>query len=72
MTKNGKEQNVVPTSVHQNIAAAQVCETYQKACSLFRALEWANNRGTAMHQFDMLETHFIEKMGTHNYIKEGL
>jgi len=71
MKKNGKEQNVVATSVHQNMAAAQVCETYQKACLLFRRLEHANNRGTGEHQFDMLEQHFINEVGTYNYIKEG-
>ena len=72
MKKNGKEQNVVATSVHQNIAAAKVCETYQKACLLFRRLEHANNRGTGEHQFDILETHFINEKGLSNYIKEGL
>jgi len=72
MKKNGKEQNVVGTSVHQNIAAAKVCETYQKACLLFRRLEHANNRGTGEHQFDILETHFINEKGLSNYIKEGL
>jgi hypothetical protein len=72
MKKNGKEQNVVPTSVNQNLAAAKVSETYQKACLLFRRLEHANNRGTGEHQFDILETHFINEKGVANYIKEGL
>jgi hypothetical protein len=34
-------------------------------------LQWANNMGTGEDDYNVLETHFIEKMGTHNYIKEG-
>ena len=72
MIKNRKEQNVVPTTTEQNLGAAKTCETYQKACLLFRRLEHANNRGTGEHQFDILETHFMNKMGLVDYIKRGL
>tara|TARA_Y100000310_G_scaffold286983_1_gene311585 strand:- start:181 stop:399 length:219 start_codon:yes stop_codon:yes gene_type:complete len=72
MIKNGKEQNVVPTTAEQNLAAAKCCETFQKACLLFRRLEHANNRGTGEHQFDILETHFINKKGLSRYVREGL
>ena len=72
MIKNRKQQNVVPTTSEQNLAAAKCCETYQKACLLFRRLEHANNRGTGEHQFDILETHFINKMGLTNYVRNGL
>ena len=65
-------QNVVPTTSEQNLAASKCCETYQKACLLFRRLEHANNRGTAEQAFDVLETHFINKKGLGNYIREGL
>ena len=61
MIKNRKQQNVVPTTSEQNLAAAKCCETYQKACLLFRRLEHANNRGTGEHQFDILEEHFNAK-----------
>ena len=67
-----KQQNVVPTTSEQNLAAAKCGETYQKACLLFRRLEHANNRGTGEHQFDILETHFINKVGLTNYVKNGL
>ena len=63
MIKNGKKQNVVPTTSEQNMAAAKVCETYNEAVRLFRSLEHANNRGTGEHQFDILEKHFNEKEG---------
>ena len=66
-----KELNVVATTTQMNLAAAKECENYQKACLLFRMLEHANNRGTGEHQFDILETHFMNKMGLSNYIKEG-
>ena len=72
MIKNGKKQNVVSTTGEQNMAAAKVCKTYNEAVSLFRALEHANNRGTAEQHFDMLEEHFIAKQGLMNYIKNGL
>ncbi len=72
MIKNGKEQNVVQTTTLQNLGAAKECETYQKACLLFRRLEHANDRGTGEHQFDILETHFINKKGLSRYVREGL
>ena len=72
MIKNGKRQNVVPTSREQNLAAAKCCETYQKACLLFKRLQWANDMGTGEDDYNVLEAHFIEKQGTYNYIKEGL
>lgn len=72
MIKNGKKQNVVSTTSEQNMAAAKVCETYNKAVRLFRALEHANNRGTAEQHFDMLEEHFIAKQGLMHYIQNGL
>ena len=72
MRKNGKEQNVVPTSREQNLACAKLESGYHMACLLFKRLQWANNMGTHMGDYDILETHFIEKQGTHNYIKEGL
>ena len=53
MIKNGKKQNVVSTTSKQNMAAAKVCETYNEAIQLFRALEHANDRGTT-------ETHYAE------------
>jgi hypothetical protein len=77
MFKNEKEQNVVQTTTLQNLGAAKECETYQKACLLFRRLEHANNRSTRENvlgrscAFDILETHFMNKMGLSNYIKEG-
>ena len=70
--KSGKPQNVVPTTRKQNFAAAKSCETYNEAVSLFRALQHANNMGTGEHDFDILETHFINKKGLVNYIREGL
>ena len=56
-----KQLNVIPTTTEQNLAAAMCCETYQKACLLFRRLEHANNRGTGGSQFDELEDHFDRK-----------
>ena len=61
MIKNGIEQNVVPTTSEQNLAAAKCEETFPKACLLFRRLEHANNRGTGEHAYDLLEQHFNEK-----------
>ena len=72
MIKNGKKQNVVPTTSEQNMAAAKVCETYNEAVSLFRALQHANNMGTHGDHFDQLEEHFIAKQGLGNYIRNGL
>ena len=63
MIKNGKQQNVVPTTAEQNMAAAKVCKTYNEAVKLFRALQHANNRGTGEHQFDLLEKHFEKVNG---------
>ena len=61
MIKNGIEQNVVPTTAEQNLAAAKCEETFPKACMKLRMLEYANNRGTSEHQFDLLEEHFNAK-----------
>ena len=72
MIKNGKKQNVVPTTRKQNLAAAKACDDHYEACGLFRALEHANNRGTAEQHFDMLEEHFIAKQGLMHYIQNGL
>ena len=72
MTKNGKEQNVVSTSREQNLACAKLESGYHMACLLFKRLQWANNMGTGETDYDILEAHFIEKQGAHNYIKEGL
>jgi hypothetical protein len=46
-----------------NLACAKLAGTFQMACWLFRQLEYANNRGTGEHQFDLLEQHFNEKEG---------
>jgi hypothetical protein len=46
-----------------NLECAKLAETFQKACWLFRQLEYANNRGTGEHQFDLLEEHFNTKEG---------
>ena len=67
-----KQLNVVPTTTEQNLGAAKACETYQKACLLFRKLEHANDRGTGEHQFDILEAYFINKKGLTNYVQEWL
>ena len=63
MVKNGIEQNVVPTTAEQNLAAAKCAESFPKACLLFRRLEHANNRGTGEHSYDLLEQHFNAKEG---------
>ena len=72
MIKNGKKQNVVPTTVEQNMAAAKVCKTYNEAVKLFRALQHANNRGTNENHFNELEEYFITEQGLMWYIKHGL
>jgi len=72
MMKNGKKQNVVPTSREQNLACAKLELSYPMACLLFKRLQWANNMGTHAGDYDILETHFINEKGLSNYIKEGL
>ena len=72
MIKNGKKQNVVSTNRKQNMAAAKVCETYNEAVSLFRALQYANNMGTGEPDFDALAEHFINKQGLMHYLENGL
>ena len=72
MIKNGKKQNVVPTSREQNLACAKLEISYPMACLLFKRLQWANNMGTGEKDYDILETHFMNEMGLANYIKEGL
>ena len=52
--KAGYAQNVVPTSTTQNMVAAAQEKTLQQAQGKFRALEYANNRGTGGNQFDLL------------------
>ena len=69
--KGRNQLNVIPTTTPQNLAAAKCCETYQKACLLFRRLEHANDRGTGEHQFDILEEHFINKQGLTDYVANG-
>ena len=56
-----KELNTVATTTEMNLAAAKCCETFPKACLLFRMLEHANNRGTGEHQYDILEDYFNKK-----------
>lgn len=68
---NKKTQNVVLTTSEMNMAAAKCCETYNDAVMKFRALEYANNRGTAEQHFDMLAEHFINKQGLTDYCKNG-
>ena len=72
MFKNGKRQNVVPTSREQNLACAKLEISYPMACLLFKRLQWANNMGTGENDYDILETHFMNEMGLANYIKKGL
>ena len=55
MTKNGKQQNVVPTNEGQNMAAALECDTLRDAEVLFRALQHANDRGTTESLYAELE-----------------
>ena len=71
MIKNGKKQNVVSTDRKQNMAAAKVCETYNEAIGLFRALQHANDMGTGEDDFDELAEHFINKQGLTDYCKNG-
>ena len=72
MMKNGKKQNVVPTSREQNLACAKLEISYPMACLLFKRLQWANNMGTGEKDYDILETHFMNEMGLSNYIRKGL
>jgi hypothetical protein len=72
MIKNGKKQNVVPTSREQNLACAKLEISYPMACLLFKRLQWANNMGTGEKDYDILETHFMNEMGLSNYIRKGL
>ncbi len=69
--KNGKWQNVVPTTRKQNLGAAKACDTHWEAVSLFRALQYANNKGTGEDDFDELEQHFINKQGLTDYCRNG-
>ena len=71
MIKNGRKQNVVPTTRKQNMAAAKTCKTYNKAVGLFRALQWANNMGTGEDDYNELEQHFINKQGLTDYVHHG-
>tara|TARA_Y100000310_G_scaffold269670_1_gene283020 strand:- start:2134 stop:2427 length:294 start_codon:yes stop_codon:yes gene_type:complete len=72
MIKNGKKQNVVPTTRKQNLGAAMTCETYNEAVLLFRRLQYANNMGTGENDFFELEQHFINKQGVSDYVYNGL
>ena len=71
MIKNGKEQNVVPTSREQNLACAKLENTYPMACLLFKRLQWANNMGTGEDDYNELEEHFINKQGLTDYCENG-
>ena len=55
---NGYYQNIVPTTREQNLAAAKCSETFDKACSLFRGLQYSNDMGTGGPDFEELEDHF--------------
>ena len=59
-----KQLNVVPTTTEQNLGAAKACETYQKACLLFRKLEHANDRGTTASLYAELERRWEIKQQT--------
>jgi hypothetical protein len=72
MRKNGKEQNVVPTSREQNLACAKLEISYPMACLLFKRLQWANNMGTGEDDYDALHEHFVNKRGLMDYCKNGL
>jgi len=61
MIKNGKEQNVVPTSREQNLACAKLELSYPMACLLFKRLQWANNMGTGEDDYNELAEHFDRK-----------
>ncbi len=54
-------QNIVPTTRKQNLAAAKACDDHYTACSLFRALQYANDMGTTEVDFNELAEHFIQK-----------
>ena len=71
MIKNGKVQNVVPTTRKQNLAAAKACDDHYTACGLFRALQHANDMGTGEDDFDELAEHFINKQGLTDYCENG-
>ncbi len=70
MIKNGI-YNVVPTTRKQNLAAAKACDDHYTACSLFRALQYANDMGTGEDDFDELAEHFINKQGIADYLENG-
>ena len=53
--------NAVPTTTEQNLAAAMHCDNFHAACGLFRALEYANDRGTGGTQFDEMREHYDRK-----------
>jgi hypothetical protein len=61
MIKNGRKQNVVPTSKEQNLACAKLEISFPMACLLFRRLQWANNMGTGEDDYDALGEHFNRK-----------
>ena len=61
MQKKNLPTNEVPTTTQENLAVAKMQETLPKACMKLRMLEYANNRGTSEHQFDLLEEHFNAK-----------
>ena len=63
MQKRNLPTNEGATTIEMNLECAKLAETFQKACWLFRQLEYANNRGTGEHQFDLLEEHFNTKEG---------
>ena len=71
MIKNGKIQNVVPTSREQNLACAKLELSYPMACLLFKRLQWANNMGTGEDDYNELEEHFINKQGLTDYCENG-
>ena len=56
--RNGYYQNIVPTTREQNLAAAKCCENFDKACGLFRNLQYSNDMGTGGTDFAELEDHF--------------
>jgi hypothetical protein len=71
MFKNGKEQNVVPTSREQNLACAKLELSYPMACLLFKRLQWANNMGTTKDDYDELEQYFIYEQNWMYYCENG-
>jgi len=52
--ENGYVQNVVPTSTQANLAAAATERSYFGACLKFKALQYANNRGTTEEHYARL------------------